>query len=84
MAKRKIEIDDIEFNGKVYKTVSGNIKGFGWRTIAGRSLENEILRSDGYVSEDARMIDEAVFYFVDDSELDDPSGAIDHVEREVC
>ena len=84
MAKRKVEIDDIEFNGKVYKTVSGNIKKFGWRTISGRSLENEILNGDGYVSEEARMIDEAVFYFVDDLELDDPSRAIEHVEKEVC
>ena len=81
---REVELGTITFNGKDYPTVSGNIKGFGWETIAGHSLENEIIQGDGYVSEEAREIDEAVFYFVEDSKLDVPVEALECVEREVA
>ena len=59
--------DTVMFNGVCYPTISLNIKGFGWNTIAQKSLQEKLLVDDRYVSDDARCIDEQIFYYVEDS-----------------
>lgn len=42
---------------------------FGERLISIVSLENALITDGNYVSEEARIIDEQIFYYVEDSEI---------------
>ena len=67
MEKKFEFVDTVEFAGKTYRTRMVYVKGFGPRTIAPSSLEDELLKDGEYVSEEARAIDEDIFYYVDDA-----------------
>lgn len=59
----------IEFEGRKYPTVIVNLP-FGERKISNTDLNERLLTTDGnYVSEKARLIDESIFYFVEDRML---------------
>lgn len=59
----------IEFEGRRYPTVIVNLS-FGDRKISNTDLNERLLTTDGsYVSEKARIIDESIFYFVEDRML---------------
>lgn len=59
--------DDVTFAGKNYVIRHVEVKGFGIEPIASKALENELLKDDEYVSEEARAIDEEIFFYVEDS-----------------
>jgi len=59
----------IEFQGKDYPLVLVNLP-FGEMLISTVSLNNVLMNNDGsYVSDEARTIDENIFYFVEDNIL---------------
>lgn len=78
------ELTNIAFNGKSYSIRTVNIKGFGDKNISTKSLQNVLLVNDSYVSDEARQIDESIFFFVEDKyiNLDDKKLA-EHVEKNV-
>ena len=78
------EPTNITFNGKIYSIRTVNIKGFGDENIATESLQNVLLVNDSYVSDEARQIDESIFFFVEDKyiNLDDKKLA-EYVEKNV-
>jgi len=58
-------MDKIVFQGKDYLTASVKMP-FGERKISSESLNEALMNTDGsYVSDDARRIDEKIFYFVE-------------------
>ena len=62
-------METIEFNGKKYPSVIVNLP-FGERRISNIDLNESLLNEDGsYVSENARIIDEKIFYFVEEEIL---------------
>lgn len=62
-------METIEFNGKKYPSVIVNLP-FGERRISNIALNESLLNEDGsYVSENARIIDEEIFYFVEEEIL---------------
>ena len=42
---------------------------FGKRLISVVSLEDNLMTDGNYVSEEARIVDEQIFYYVEDSEI---------------
>lgn len=67
-------LETIPFQGRdIYKTRIVNIKEFGERRIATKSLQEALLSNGEYVSEDAKVIDENIFFYVEDKyiNLDD-------------
>ncbi|AXI99866.1 hypothetical protein CYPRO_0582 [Cyclonatronum proteinivorum] len=59
----------IKFEGKEYPTLLLNFP-FGERQISTEKLNDNLMNVDGsYVSENARLIDESIFYFVDEENL---------------
>ncbi len=59
----------IKFEGKEYPTFLLNFP-FGERQISTEKLNDSLINVDGsYVSENARFIDEKIFYFVDEENL---------------
>lgn len=61
---KTIVFDDVE-----YKLRDVFIKDFGIKTIGTISLENKLLKDGVYVSGAAQVIDEAIFYYVEDKEI---------------
>ncbi len=60
----------ITFNGKNYTTRELRLPEFGDVTVAGISLEQALLINDKYISQEARLIDEGIFFYVEDNLLD--------------
>lgn len=59
-------MNNIVFQGKKYPTTIVNMP-FGKRLISTDCLNNVLMNNDGsYVSDEARIIDENIFYFVED------------------
>jgi len=59
----------IKFEGIEYPVLQLNFP-FGERIISTEKLNGNLMNIDGsYVSESARMIDEEIFYFVDEENL---------------
>ena len=59
----------IKFEGKEYPTLLLNF-AFGERQISTEKLNDNLMNTDGsYVSENARYIDEKIFYFVNEENL---------------
>ncbi len=79
-------IEYCNFNGERYGTRRVNIKEFGERCIAGYSLKNALFTEGGaYVSDEAREIDEGIFFFVEDKYLSfDDKKLAAHVEKNVA
>lgn len=64
------ELETLNFNGKEYITRTIKVESYGERTIAGVSLEEELFDKEGnYVSGEARLIDESIFFYVEDKWL---------------
>lgn len=56
----------IKFKGKEYPSVFVTMP-FGVRRVSIQTLNERLMNLDGsYISEKARLIDEEIFYFVDD------------------
>ena len=66
MSQKKECVDSVLFNGQEYVTRLVKVPGYGWRTIAPQSLEDALIGDKGYVSDEARLIDEEIFFFLDD------------------
>lgn len=63
----------IEFKNKEYKIRELYLKDFGNISISTSSLNERLVRKSGsYVSEEARYIDEQLFFFVEEDEIDLP------------
>lgn len=59
----------IKFEGKEYPSVIVNLP-FGERKVSNIQLNESMMNFDGsYVSNEARLIDEEIFYFVEESAL---------------
>lgn len=59
----------IKFNGNEYPSVLVNLP-FGKSKISSIQLNESLMNSDGsYISDEARLIDEKIFYFVEDKVL---------------
>ena len=59
----------IKFNGNEYPLVIVNLP-FGKSKISSIELNEALMNSDGgYISDEARLIDEKIFYFVEDEVL---------------
>lgn len=64
------ELETLNFNGKEYTTRTIKVKSYGEQPIAGVSLEEELFDKEGnYVSGEARLIDEGIFFYVEDKWL---------------
>lgn len=62
----------IKYNGKEYPSRTIEVPGFGERTISVESLEDALLDADSlYVSDEAQVIDEKIFFYVPDDVIDD-------------
>lgn len=57
-------VNTIQFNGKTYLTREVEIDG-EMRLIADEDLEKELIVNDKYVSEEAKMIDEMIYGYVE-------------------
>ena len=83
-------IEYIIFNGVRNSIRRVNIKGFGEKCIAGESLQNMLLNpKDGaespYLSDEAREIDEGIFFYVEDKYLNSTDIALAaKVEKELA
>lgn len=63
----------ITYQNTVYKTRNILLSEFGDVLISTNSLNERLLnKKGGYISNEALMIDEQVFYFVEDNEIDLP------------
>ncbi len=55
----------IKFNGKEYSTKQLHIPDFGERLVSVESLEESLMDAEGfYVSDEAQVIDEKIFFYV--------------------
>ena len=70
----------IEFNGKQYRIVEIDISNKGYRVIGPESLEDAIFKDSVYVSDEAKRVDDAVFFYVPDHMLD---GDLDLIKKYV-
>lgn len=62
-------METIKFEGKQYPILLLNFP-FGERIISIEKLNDNLMNIDGsYVSDSARLIDEKIFYFVDEENL---------------
>ena len=62
-------METIKFNQREYPTLLLNFP-FGERRVSVAKLNDNLMNEDGsYVSENARLVDEDIFYFVDEEDL---------------
>lgn len=75
----------IKFNGKEYPTKLLNIPNFGEMLVSVESLEKSLHNAEGfYVSDEAQVIDEKIFFFVPDDVIDkDEKEIVEFVEEVV-
>jgi len=70
-------MDTIEFQNKDFKVRKIELPEFGNVLISTNSLNELLLNDDGnYTSDEAEAVDEEIFYFVEDNE-------IEHSEKEL-
>jgi hypothetical protein len=63
-------MNEIKFNDKAYICRTMEIKGFGEVIISEMGLNESIMDKDGgYISKEAAVVDEKVFYYVDKKHL---------------
>lgn len=68
--KTNIRFNETSFNGNKYRYREVYVPGYGYKTVAGESLNEVLMNDDGdYVSHEARLIDEDIFCFVADRYL---------------
>ena len=67
----------IEFDGKEYPTKLLNIPDFGERLVSVESLEKSLFDAEGfYVSDEAQVVDEKIFFYVPDNIIDEDEKTI--------
>lgn len=69
-------MDSISYDGKEYPLRYVYIPTFGERWISTLSLEDRLINEDGYAEEDARLIDDLVFFYVPDRMIRDPEAKL--------
>lgn len=75
---------EVEFEGKTYPVREVHIKSFGDRYIATKTLENILMPNDEYASDDARDLDERIFFYVEDKYINyDDKKLAKYVEENV-
>ena len=75
---------ELEFKGKTYPARKVHIKSFGDRYVATESLEHELMVDDEYVSEEAKELDEKIFFYVKDGIISfDDKRLAAHVEKNI-
>lgn len=61
----------LEFNGRTFPVRELNLPNFGLVLISTTSLSNQLINSDGgFTSDLAQFVDEKIFYFVEDQQID--------------
>jgi predicted membrane protein len=60
----------ITFEGKDYKIREIFVKTIGWVNIATTSLNEALFGKGFYSSKEAQSIDEQIFYFVEENQID--------------
>jgi hypothetical protein len=74
----------IEFNDKKYPTRLLNIPGFGAMLVSVESLEKSLHNAEGfYVSDEARLVDEKIFFYVPDDIIDDDDESLTEFVEEI-
>ena len=58
----------VKFENKTY-CIRNITFPFGERTVGTEKLNDALMDDGGYVSEEARLIDESIFYFVEENNL---------------
>lgn len=67
----------ITFEGVEYKIRGVRLPSVGFVEVSTLSLENALLDEDGiYISNEAQEIDESLFYYVEENEIDLPEAEI--------
>ena len=67
----------IEFDGKEYPTKLLDIPDFGEKLVSIESLQKSLHDAEGfYVSDEARVVDEKIFFFVPDNAIDEDEKAL--------
>lgn len=75
---------DIEFEGKTYPVREVHIKGFGDRYVGTKSLGEVLMPDDEYASDEAKHIDESIFYYVEDKYISfDDKRLAKHIETNI-
>lgn len=62
-------IDYIEYNGKCWRVEWVYVEGWGSRLIGTESLGRELIPNGKYRDEEAEHIDDSIFYYVPDKEI---------------
>ena len=74
----------IKFDGKEYPTKLLNIPNFGEKLISVESLEESLHDAEGfYVSDEARVVDEKIFFYVPDDVIDDDDESLTEFIEEI-
>lgn len=64
-------MDSIEFQNQEFKVREIELPEFGNVLISTNSLNELLLNEDGcYTSDESEIVDEKIFYFVDDNEIE--------------
>jgi hypothetical protein len=63
-------MENIEFQNKIFKVREIELPEFGNVIISTNSLNEILLNSGIYSSEEARSVDEKIFFFVEDNEIE--------------
>ena len=59
----------VRYNGRIYPVREAVVPGWGERMISVKSLEEVLIPEGKYPDEKARAVDEGIFYFVPDAEI---------------
>ena len=74
----------IEFNGKEYPTKLLDIPNFGEKLVSVESLEESLHDAEGfYVSDEAQVVDEKIFFYVPDNVIDDDDESLTEFIEEI-
>lgn len=59
-------MDAIQFNNRHYKIRDIYIPAYGYRIVASTMLSNKLMNEEGsnYVSDEARHVDERIFFYI--------------------
>jgi len=70
-------MDTIKFETKTFKIREIDLPKFGNVVISTTTLNQLLMNDDGgYTSNEAEMVDEQIFYFVDENELEYEQGKL--------
>ena len=78
-------MDSIPFGNRNYQIREVEIDGVGIRTIASTALNKRILTEAGsYTSDEARRVDEQIYFFVKPGKLSLNDGALRNYVKRYC